>query len=270
MKKYESDIKATVGTVILMLLLFLLLWFVRIGAPKQQEDEGIEVAFGAVDEAGGYQEQQTEAVPLQAEEAAAPAEPEAPSNNDLMTQEDEEALALARQREQQERERQQAEAEKRQRQAEERARAEAEARAKAEADAARKAKEDAAIAKANQFGGLFGKGCSEEQGSGDSKGGGQKGNPVGHGSVGGNDWSLAGREAKAIPRPDNNFRQEGKVVVEIQVNPAGQVINATLGAGSTVSDAATINLAIEAAKKAVFSAGDKAARGTITYHFRFN
>lgn len=268
MSDRRSHIIASVVTLLAMLLLFLLLWFIVIGVPQPQEDEGIEVAFGDVVEAGGYQEQPSEVLP---EEQPAPApQAAAPSPNDLMTQEDEEALQLARQREQEEKARREAEAERLRLEREAQLRAEAEARERAEREAAEKAKRDAAIAKANAMAGLFGNNGSDAKGSGDGKGEGKKGNPVGHGSLGGSDWSLAGREAKTIPRPGNNFKQEGKVVVNIQVNADGQVTSATLGPGSTVSDATTIQLAIDAAKKAVFSKGDNAARGTITYNFRFN
>ena len=252
-----------------MLLLFLLLWFIRLHSVVPEEEEGVEVAFGEVEEAGGYMAEQSEAVPLPAPEAAAPVEPSAPSNNDLMTQEDEEALALRRAAEEKERARKQAEAERKQREREEQARLEAERKAREAAEAARKAKETEAIAKANQFGSLFGQ-SGNTTGSGDSQGSGQKGNPVGHGSSGGNNWSLSGRSIRGtLPQPSNNFKQEGKVIVEIRVNAAGQVTNATIKGGD-VSDKQTQQLALEAARKAKFTEGDHDQIGTITYIFKLN
>lgn len=253
--KQRAHMIAAVGTIILMLLLFLLLWFIYIGAPQEEEEDlGVEVAFGQVEEAGGYESQQSEAVPM--ETAAAVPTPAQPSHQDLMTQEDEAALALQKQREKEERQRREAE--------------EAERRAREQAAAEKKAKEDAAIAKANAMGSLFGKNGSDSKGSGDGKGEGQKGNPIGHGSVGGTQWSLGGRNAKAIPQPGNTFNQEGVVVVSIQVDAAGRVVSATQAAGTTVSDKATIALALEAARKAVFSEGTQAKQiGQITYHFKF-
>jgi TonB family protein len=118
------------------------------------------------------------------------------------------------------------------------------------------------------MGSLFGN-TTNQQGSGDGTGSGQKGNPVGKGSVGGNNWSLAGRNLKALPKPSNNFNQEGKVVVEIRVNAAGKVISAKQ-IGGTVSDKQTIQLALEAAKKASFTEGEHDQIGTITYTFKFN
>lgn len=253
--KQRAHIIAAIGTIILMLLLWLLLWFVYLGmATPEEEDLGVEVAFGQVEEAGGYMPEQSEAVPLHTS-AAAP-EPQPAADQSLMTQEDEAALALQKQREREERQRREAE--------------EAERRAKEQAAAERKAREDAAIAKANAMGSLFGNNGSEAQGSGDGKGAGQKGNPVGHGSMGGSQWSLSGRTAKAIPQPANTFSQEGIVVVNIQVDATGHVVSATLGTGSTLSDKSTTQLALDAARKAVFSEGDQAKQiGTITYHFKF-
>ena len=105
-----------------------------------------------------------------------------------------------------------------------------------------------AIAKAHQMGSLHGEG----KGSG------------------GNSWSLPGREIKgSLPKASNNFRQEGKVVVEIRVNAAGQVISATVKGGD-VSDKQTQQLALEAARKAKFTEGDHDQIGTITYIFKLN
>ena len=253
--KQKRHIIASVGTVLFMLLLFLLLWFLRLYAFKPEEEEGIEVAFGEVAEAGGYMAQQSEAVPMPSPQQAAPVTPSTPAPEPVMTSEDEEALAM------QEAERKRAE--------EEKARLEAERKERERAEAERKAKEAEAIAKANQFGSLFGQ-SGNTQGSGESQGDGQRGNPVGHGSVGGNSWSLAGRGIKGtLPQPSNDFKQEGKVIVQIRVNAAGQVVNATVKGGD-VSDKQTQQLALDAARKAKFTEGDHDQIGTITYIFKLN
>ena len=267
--KTKRHIIASVGTVLFMLLLFLLLWFITLTAFKPEEEEGIEIAFGEVHEAGGYMAQQSEAVPMPAPQQTAPPASGAPSDNDLMTQEDEEALALRREQEKKERERKQAEMERLRREKEEQARLEAERKAREAAAAEQRAKESEAIAKANAMGSLFGQ-TGNTTGSGDSKGSGQKGNPVGHGSVGGNSWSLAGRGIKGtLPQPSNTFKQEGRVIVEIRVNAAGQVVRVT-HKGGDVSDKQTIQLALDAARKAQFTEGDHDQVGTITYIFKLN
>ena len=264
-KEQRNKLYAALAALLSLLVLFLLLWFIYIGIPQPEEDEGIEVAFGVVENAGGYESTPSEAVPLPAEATPPPA-PSAPSSNDLMTQDDEESLRLARQREeQQRRERELAEAERLQREKE---RAEAEARAKAEAE--RQAKEQAAIDNANKYGPLFGNNGANANGSGDGKGEGQKDNPVGRGSNGAATWSLAGRECKSMPQPSNNFKQEGKVVVSIQVDAAGNVTSASVGNGTTVSDYATQQIALKAAREAKFSSSSSNIQiGTITYIFKF-
>lgn len=268
-KKQERHIVATVGTILFMLLIFLLLWLVRLYAVVPEQEEGVEIAFGEVEEAGGYMAEESEAVPLPSPVATAPEQPAAPSDNDLMTQEDEEALALRKAQEEKERARRQEEAERLKKEREEKARLEAERKAREAAEAERKAKEAEAVAKANQMGSLFGN-SGNNSGSGDSQGAGQKGNPVGHGSSGGNSWNLAGRGIKGtLPQPANTFNQEGRVIVEIRVNAAGQVVSA-VHKGGTVSDKTTIQLALEAAKKAKFTEGDHDQIGTITYNFKFN
>ena len=253
-KKQERHIVATLGTLIVMSLLFLLLWVLRISAVVP-EDEGVEIEFAELNEeefeepasrGSSYAEQPTEAAP------AAPASPAkeintrpAPSSAPEHIVSEEETLALERARK-----------EKEEREAAERA---------------RKQKEAEAIAKAQQMGNLFGKtDGTNTTGSGDSQGAGQKGNPIGHGTSGGNNWSLSGRGLRGtLPQPSNNFRQEGKVVVEIRVNAAGQVISATVKGGD-VSDKQTQQLALDAARKAKFTEGDHDQIGTITYIFKLN
>lgn len=251
--KRRSHTIAAVGTVIFMLLLFLLLWFVCIYSSREPEDEGIEVAFGDAQDGGGYQPEQAEA-----SQPSAPASaPSKPSNNDLVVQDDEESLALAKQREQEEKARQQAEAER---------------LAKEKALAEQRAKEQAAIDKANQFASHFGNNGAGAQGSGDTEGDSRRGNPeVGHGSSGSSTWSLAGRSCKALPAPSNNFSQEGKVVVAIIVDGSGKVVSAKATEGTTISNDATIQLALKAAYKAEFSFTDRPDKqfGTITYIFKF-
>ena len=254
-KKQKRNIIASIGTILFMALVFLLLWFLRLYAILPDEDEGIEVAFGEVEEAGGYMSEQSEAVPMPSPVAATPVQPSAPAEEEHITTEDPEALALAEA--------------KKKKEAEEKARLEAERKAREAAEAERKAKEAEAIAKANQMGSLFGKG-GDNTGSGDSQGSGQKGNPVGHGSSGGNEWSLSGRGIRGtLPQPANTFNQEGRVIIEIRVNAAGNVTSATIKGGN-ISDKQTQQLALEAARKAKFTEGNQVQIGTITYNFKFN
>ena len=271
----KAKIESGLLTAAIMALLLLMLWYVSVEAPRETEEEGVEVAFGDNENGGGAE---PEAVPMPAEPVtqAPPPTPQAPSENDLVVQDDEESLALAKQREE-ERKHSAEQQELIRKQREEQARLEAERRAEeqrlAEERARQAAIEQEKRDKAAAFGGLFGNSQQGAQGSGTTQGASQQGsqNPVGHGSMGGNSWSLTGRNIKALPRPSTQFNQEGRVVVDIQVNSEGKVISATIGEGTTVSDYQTRQVALEAARKAEFSASDnKIQVGKITYTFKLN
>ena len=274
-KNTKAKIESGVLTTLIMALIFLLLWFIAVDAQHEQEEQGVEIAFGDNEDGGGSE---AEALPMPAVpvQQAPPPTPQAPSENDLVVQEDEESLALAKQREEEKKKRaEQQELIRKQR--EEQARLEAERRAEeqrlAEEQARRAAEEQEKRDKAAALGGLFGNNQQGAQGSGSTQGAAQQGgqNPVGHGSIGGNSWSLAGRNIKALPKPSTQFNQGGKVVVNIQVNSEGKVISATIGEGTNVSDYQTKQVALEAARKAEFSPSDnKIQVGTITYTFKLN
>ena len=254
-KKQERHIVATIGTLLFLLVVALLLWFLRLSAVVPEQEEGIEIAFVEPEEMeeeeistptgdAAYAEEPTDAAPAApsapAVEIATSPTPAAPPEHIVS---EEETLALERARK-----------EKEEREAAERA---------------RKEKEAEAIAKAQQMGNLFGKtDGTNTSGSGTAHGSGQKGNPVGHGSSGSGSWTLDGRGIKGnLPQPSKNFKQEGRVVVQIRVNAAGQVINATI-TGGDVSDKTTQQLALDAAKRAKFTEGDHDQIGTITYIFK--
>lgn len=275
-KDRKAKIQSGLLTALIMALLFLLLWYVTIDAPRETEEEGVEIAFGDNESGGGSN---PDAVPMPAQPVtqAPPPTPQAPSENDLVTQDDEESLALARQREEERKKRAEQE-ELIRKQREEQARIEAEQRAEqqrlAEEQARKAAEEQAKRDRANNMmSGMFGNNQQGAQGSGTTQGASQQGsqNPVGHGSVGGNSWSLIGRNIKSLPKPSTQFNQEGKVVVNIQVNSEGKVISATIGEGTNVSDYQTKQVALEAARKAEFSPSEnKIQVGTITYTFKLN
>ena len=252
-KKQKRHIIASVGTLLFLLLVFLLLWFCYLTAVAPEQAEGVEVEFAELEEleepdepsASAYAPEPSEAAPAApaspAPEVATTPTPASPPEHIVS---EEETLALERARK-----------EKEEREAAERA---------------RKQKEAEAIAKANAMGNLFGKNNGTSVGGGDTQGDGQNGNPVGHGSSGAGSWKLDGRGIKGtLPQPSNDFKQEGKVVVQIRVNAAGQVISATI-TGGDVSDKSTQQLALDAAKKAKFTEGDRDQIGTITYIFKLN
>ena len=274
-KQRQSHIIASLGTIISMCLIFLLLWWLQVKAPMQTEDEGIVVAFGDAEDGGGMPDVRPLDPITQVEQIPAPAAPSRPSDNDLIVQEDEESLALAKQTEE-EAKRKAFEEELIRKRKEEEARAEAERIAKEKALAEQRAKEQEAINKANQLAALFGQAGTAEGANADnasaSNTAGTKGNPVGKGMgvTNGTQWSLYGRNVKRLPKPSSDFAQAGLVVVQIMVDAAGNVTNATITEGTTISDRATQQLALQAARQAKFTEGDTPQIGKITYTFKLN
>lgn len=118
-------------------------------------------------------------------------------------------------------------------------------------------------------GNTYGKGNMGKEG-GDPNSNRYDGTP-GNGGVG---FSLAGRSAKALPSPNTSTQKQGKVVVKIWVDRAGNVTQTSAPEkGSTVTDGALVRQAKAAAMKAKFSPKDDAPEvqtGTITYIFRTN
>ena len=274
MKRIDSHIYASVGTVVCLLLVLLLLFKLSMTAPILEEDEGIVVTFGTAEDGGGMPDATPVDAITQAEQVPAPAVPEKPSNNDLMVQDDEESLVLAKQREEDAR-RKAAEEELIRKRREAEAKAEAERVAKEKALAERRAKEQEAIDKANQLAALFGQAGTTEGGNGDNasaNSSGVKGNPVGKGfgESNGATWRLAGRNIKSLPKPSDNFNQQGRVIVNIRVDKQGNVISATVADGTTISDRPTQQLALTAARQAKFTEGDSEQIGSIIYNFKIN
>ena len=278
MKDYQSHIIAGAGTIIFLLLLLFLLLRLSMSAPLQLEDEGIVITFGDADEGGGMPDVLPMPDPMtQAEQQpAAPAPtPVLPSDNDLMAQEDEESLPVAQQNED-ELKRQAEQEELLRKQQEEEARLEAERIEREKALAEQKARQEEAIKKAQAMAALFGQSGSTEGANAENAtatpAATSKGNPVGKnfGQVDGNMWSLQGRSVKTMPKPSTDFLEQGKVVVSIRVDKAGNVVAASIGDGTTISDRYTQQLALDAARKAKFTEGDKEQIGSITYNFKLN
>jgi TonB family protein len=94
---------------------------------------------------------------------------------------------------------------------------------------------------------------------------------LGKGNSDGNSWSLSGRSLTGrLVSPSYDKNVEGKITVNIRVNESGNVISATIGSPTTISDAQTRNAAISAAKLTRFSSGREVSSGSITYNFKLN
>lgn len=252
-----------------MLLLLLLLWLVYLDKPFVPEEEGIEVTMADMEEIEEVYKEPASAPAPAGSAAPAAAQEETTTkpakvtttvpSKPVVTQEDPSVAAAKAAKEE----------------AERLARAEAAARKAAEEAAkAKKAEEDAKKAKAQDaMKNLFGSGSGTGTGSTNTSGSGsaKKDNPVGSGSgkSNGASWSLAGRGLNgSLSKPAYSSNSEGTVVVAIRVDQNGNVVSATKGAGTNTADQSLINAAIEAAKKAKFTAGDGVAVGSITYVFK--
>ncbi|MFO7722394.1 MAG: TonB family protein [Bacteroidales bacterium] len=124
------------------------------------------------------------------------------------------------------------------------------------------------------------KGTSGQQGSGSSSGSGSgtgsgtktgdgSGSGVGAGS--GPSFSLVGRTAKDLPKPAYTSDAQGKVVINVNVDQEGNVVDVQFNSSlSTTTDLQLRTAALKAAQKSKFSVKLDAAvvqRGTITYTF---
>lgn len=287
MEARKDQLLSFVGTGVFHLVILLLLLFVYLSPAVVSEEEsslgGIPVMFGNVPEAGGDDEpfgrgsgfvaDQTSPMPNAADiTTAAPVSDLLPvGDNTIATQDMDETIVIK------------AEADKKA--AEERARAEAvaaeERRKKEEAD--RIARERAAAGEriGNQVAGLFGNG--DGQGSrGDSEGQGTQGVETGNASFGekngiggvGGGFKLGSRKLGpgGLIRPAYTVNAEGRVIVNIRVNSKGRVVEATVGQGTTASDATLVKEALKAAERTRFNEIEvnKDEIGTITYTFTLN
>lgn len=84
-------------------------------------------------------------------------------------------------------------------------------------------------------------------------------------------YALAGRKMVEAPSLKDKSNIQGKVTIKITVDQNGQVISASLGRPTTISDNTLINKAIAAAKQAKFDKNREAAEeqfGTMTFIFK--
>ncbi len=85
------------------------------------------------------------------------------------------------------------------------------------------------------------------------------------------EYDVPGRDARKIDVPGYKCKAGGKVVVNVVVNKAGEVVQAEVNqSASSMTSSCLINEAIASAKKSVFfikSDAPKASPGTITYRF---
>lgn len=132
----------------------------------------------------------------------------------------------------------------------------------------------------NQLAGLFGDGTGTGS-RGNTSGSGTQGSPSGNGDIGKTSgvggrgsYDLGGRGvgAAGLVLPAYDVDDYGTVVVDIIVDPQGNVIETGIGRGTTTSNATLRSESIRAARKTKFKIINTSnnQRGTITYKFNLN
>ena len=91
------------------------------------------------------------------------------------------------------------------------------------------------------------------------------------GKVNSTSYNIGGRGVKILYRPDDDFSEEGEIVVDIWVNRAGQVVRAEVASkGTDIVNNEMQQQVLQAAKRSTFAADPGAPEeqhGTITYTF---
>ena len=247
-EKKAKDI-AIVGTITVHALAVLLLFLMAFRTPLPLPgEEGVEVDLGMMDQGMGNIQPETPAVPM----AAQPQQEESKNEEDIVTQTDEEAPAIEKPKVTKPKQEKPVEQPKPQ------------------------VNTRAIYTGSNspQAGGSEGiTGQPGDQGKPNGLAGVRKYDGNG-GKGNGTGYDLGGRGAKSLHRPDDDFSEEGKIVVDIWVNRAGQVVRAEVATkGTEIFNNTMRQKAIQAAKRSTFAADPDAPEeqhGTITYTFVIN
>jgi TonB family protein len=290
----KNKITGLVGTLVLHTILLILLFLIAIRTPKAQEEGGVPVMLGEVPASQGNADPYTltdvdiwEEPEIPTEVAQSEPVPEIQTKTEMITQEEEPTVAVPKKEEKPKPTPKKETVKKQPAKAKEqpvkpKEKTEAEKKAEAERLAAEKKKAEekaAAEAAAKRVAGAFGKGTQIGNKGTGTTGSGIEGSPTGNAAegkstgVGGyGTFDLNGRSlgSGGLPRPIYNVQDEGRVVVTITVNPAGEVISTSINKRTNTVNAALRKAAEDAARKARFNSVDGVNNqtGTITYYFK--
>ena len=256
MKVDKNQITGAVVTLAVHALVVLLLVLLKLHTPVLEEESGIPVELGNVTQAQGHTEsyQFTEVSSMKSDvpniENAPQTQPQPQVDEPLITQPDEPTVDMPTAEE-----------------------LEAQKRAEAERQAAERA--------AQQMASAFGKGFEmgskgeateqpEEGTQGTETGVAEAEKAVGIGVQGTFDLNGRSLSGEGLPRPINTVQAEGRVVVTITVNPAGEVIATSINLRTNTPDPQLRKAAEDAARRAKFNVTDGVDNqtGTITYYFK--
>lgn len=283
----NSKIVGLLGTIAIHTLIVLLLWLLFIRSSQNTEESGIPVMLGDQLLSNGDTESYTlTKIDIYSKPTTSPNKPGAAPDIDeeaLLTQDKEETVAIKEPKKTKKKDTPQKENKKQTSSPkEESTSSQKEITPKKSEEEIRLEKEHAlAEATAKNVAGAFGKGNTMA-----SKGNSDKSNPGNQGVITGNSsngqmtgnggygtYDLGGRGLAGngqLPSPVYTIQDEGRVVVSITVNPAGNVISTSINKKTNTVNQALRKAAEEAAKKAKFQAisGVENQHGTITYYFK--
>ncbi len=256
MKIEKSQIVGLATTLAIHALVIVLLVVLAMRTPLQEEESGIPVMLGNAELAQGHTEayQFTEVSSVKSDvpniSNAPQTQPQPQVDEPLVTQPDEPTVEMPTAEE-----------------------IEAQKRAEAERQAAERAAQQMASAFGKGFE-MGSKGEATEQPvegtQGTETGVSSAEKMVGIGVQGTFDLNGRSITGDGLPIPVNTVQAEGRVVVTITVNPAGQVIATSINLRTNTSNPALRKAAEDAAKRARFNNIDAVDNqtGTITYYFK--
>ena len=240
---------AIAGTIVFHALVVLVLFLMAFRTPLPLPgEEGVEVDLGMMDQGMGNIQPEKPAIPM----AAQPQQQTNKSKEDLVTQNDEEAPSIEKPKN-------------------------TKPKQEKPAEEPKPTVNQRALFKGNnnpQAGGSEGiTGQPGDQGNPNGLAGIKKYDGQG-GKGNGTGYDLGGRGAKSLHRPNDDFSEEGIIVVDIWVNRSGQVTRAEISnKGTTLINSEMRQKAKQAALRSTFASDSNAPdeqHGTITYTFVIN
>lgn len=277
----KSKITGIAGTLIVHVIVIALLFWLGMDIPEKQEEGGVPVMMGNAELAQGssdpYMMTEVDVAPQPEYSEPEITTPQPTPEQQMITQQDEPSLQVKEEKPKPDKK-----VDKHVEKVPEKkpdTKVEKPKVEKTEAEKRAEAEKAAAEAAANKIAGAFGKGAQMGNKGSATSGQGVQGKTDGNSTTGGmagmggyGTFDLNGRSLGegGLPVPVYNVQEEGRVVVTIVVNPAGQVISTSINKRTNTVNPVLRKAAEDAARKARFNAVDRVDNqsGTITYYFR--
>lgn len=280
----RNKITGIIGTAILHIVVLVLLLFLTLSRPEPQEEGGVPVMFGNTEQSQGesdpYTMTEVDVLP-QPETSSPQSEPETKvEEQPLLTQADEPSVQVKKEEKKKEnKKKEEKPVPEKPKKKDPVVKKEEKPKEKTEAEKRAEAEKAAAQAAASKIAGAFGKGSKMGDKGNATAGTGIQGSPTGNSDTGKTSgvggygtFDLNGRSLGpgGLPKPVYNVQDEGRVVVTIVVNPAGQVVSTSINKRTNTVNPALRKAAEEAARRARFNtvSGVNNQTGTITYYFK--